>query len=140
MMYRGDWPREGDLDGRGNLSQKALQEFVLWFLRVCLDQITFMSGLFELDHLAERFKAYVLRSADLKPEAVALLQEALIRGQFERGEVGRITGLPERSARRGLNDVLPAGLLASGTTKGAGSLRFSADGLEDLFPRPLPPT
>jgi Fic family protein len=140
MMDRADSPREGDLDGRGNLSQKALQEFVLWFLRVCLDQITFMSGLFELDRLAERFKAYVLRSADLKPEAVALLQEALIRGQFERGEVGRITGLPERSARRVLNDVLRAGLLASETPKGAVSLRFPADALEDLFPRLYPRT
>ena len=140
MMDRADSPREGDLDGRGNLSQKALREFVLWFLRVCLDQITFMSGLFELDRLAERFKAYVLRSADLKPEAVALLQEALIRGQFERGEVGRITGLPERSARRVLNDVLRAGLLASETPKGAVSLRFPADALEDLFPRLYPRT
>ena len=140
MMDRADSPREGDLDGRGNLSQKALQEFVLWFLRVCLDQITFMSGLFELDRLAERLKAYVLRSQDLKPEAVALLQEALIRGQFERGEVGRITGLPERSARRVLNDVLRAGLLASETPKGAVSLRFPADALEDLFPRLYPRT
>jgi len=140
MMDRADSPREGDLDGRGNLSQKALQEFVLWFLRVCLDQITFMSGLFELDRLAERFKAYALRNADLKPEAVALLQEALIRGQFERGEVGRITGLPERSARRVLNDVLRAGLLASETPKGAVSLRFPADALEDLFPRLYPRT
>jgi Fic family protein len=140
MMDRADSPREGDLDGRGNLSQKALQEFVLWFLRVCLDQTTFMSGLFELDRLAERFKAYVLRSADLKPEAVALLQEALIRGQFERGEVGRITGLPERSARRVLNDVLRAGLLASETPKGPVSLRFPVDALEDLFPRLYPRT
>jgi Fic family protein len=140
MMDRADSPREGDLDGRGNLSQKALQEFVLWFLRVCLDQTTFMSGLFEIDHLAERFKTYVLRSPDLKPEAVALLQEALIRGQFERGEVGRITGLPERTARRVLNDVLQAGLLASETPKGAVSLRFPADALEDLFPRLYPRT
>jgi Fic family protein len=140
MMDRADSPREGDLDGRGNLSQKALQEFVLWFLRVCLDQIAFMSGLFELDRLAERFKTYVLRSPDLKPEAVALLQEALIRGQFERGEVGRITGLPERTARRVLNDVLRAGLLASETPKGAVSLRFPADALEDLFPRLYPRT
>jgi Fic family protein len=140
MMDRADSPREGDLDGRGNLSQKALQEFVLWFLRVCLDQTTFMSGLFELDRLAERFKTYVLRSSDLKPEAVALLQEALIRGQFERGEVGRITGLPERTARRVLNDVLQAGLLASETPKGAVSLRFPADSLEDLFPRLYPRT
>jgi len=140
MMNRADSPREGDLDGRGNLSQKALQEFVLWFLRVCLDQITFMSGLFELDRLAERFKTHVLRGPDLKPESVALLQEALIRGQFERGEVGRITGLPERTARRVLNDVLRAGLLASETPKGAVSLRFPADALEDLFPRLYPRT
>jgi Fic family protein len=140
MMDRADSPREGDLDGRGNLSQKALQEFVVWFLKVCLDQITFMSGLFELDSLAERLRAYVLRSPDLKPEAAALLQEALIRGEFERGEVRRITGLPERTARRVLNDVLRAGLLASETPKGAVSLRFPADTLEDLFPRLYPRT
>jgi Fic family protein len=140
MMDRADSAREGDLDGRGNLSQKALQEFVLWFLRVCLDQTTFMSGLFDLDRLAERFKTYVLRSPDLKPEAVALLQEALIRGQFERGEVGRITGLPERTARRALNDVLQAGLLASETPKGAVSLRIPSEALEDLFPRLYPRT
>jgi Fic family protein len=140
MMDRADSPREGDLDGRGNLSQKALQEFVLWFLKVCLDQITFMSGLFEMDRLAERFKTYVLRSPDLKPQVVALLQEALIRGEFERGEVGRITGLPERTARRALNDVLRAGLLASETPKGAVSLRFPVAALEDLFPRLYPRT
>ena len=140
MMDRADSPREGDLDGRGNLSQKALEEFVLWFLRVCLDQITFMSGLFELDHLSERLKGYVLRSSDWKPEVAALLQEALFRGEFERGEVGRITGLPERTARRVLNDVVHAGFLGSDTPKGAVSLRFPADALEDIFPRLYPQT
>jgi Fic family protein len=140
MMDRADSPREGDLDGRGNLSQKALQEFVVWFLRVCLDQIVFMSGLFELDSLMERLKAYVLTNPHLKPEGAALLQEALIRGEFERGEVSRITGLPERTARRVLNDVLNVGLLASETPKGAVSLRFPAEALEDLFPRLYPRT
>jgi Fic family protein len=140
MMDRADSPREGDLDGRGNLSQKALQEFVVWFLRVCLDQVTFMSGLFELDSLAERLKAYVLRNPDLKPEGAALLQEALFRGEFERGEVSRITGLPERTARRVLNDALHAGLLASETPKGPVSLRFPASALDDLFPRLYPQT
>src|SRR5581483_6853412 len=46
MMDYADTPRQGDLDGRGNLSQRALTEFILWFLRVCLDQVNFMSGLF----------------------------------------------------------------------------------------------
>lgn len=135
MMDHADMPRQGDLDGRGNLSQHALNEFVLWFLRVCLDQVKFTSGLFEIDALAKRLRSYVERSDTLKPEAAPLLEEALIRGEFERGEIARITGLPERTARRVLKDVVDMGLLASQTPKGAVSLRFPADALEVLFPK-----
>jgi Fic family protein len=138
MMDYADTPRQGDLDGRGNLSQKALQEFVLWFLRVCLDQVAFMSALFELDGLLQRLRTYVQRSPTLKPGSAGLLEEALIRGEIERGEIARITGLPERSARRVLNDVIQLGLLASDTPKGKVSLRFPAHALEDLFPRLYP--
>jgi Fic family protein len=135
MMDYADTPRQGDLDGRGNLLLRALNEFVLWFLRVCLDQVNFMSGLFEIDALAKRLRTYVERSEALKPEATRLLEEALIRGEFERGEIARITGLPERSARRVLKEVIDAGLLASDTPKSAVSLRFPADTLDVLFPR-----
>jgi Fic family protein len=140
MMDHADSPRQGDRDGRGNLSERALGEFVLWFLRVCLDQIVFMSGLFELETLARRLRAYVERSDKLKPEAARLLEEALIRGAFERGDVPRITSLPERTARRVFNDVLAEGLLASDTPKGPVSLRFPAATLDSLFPRLFPET
>jgi Fic family protein len=140
MMDRADTPRQGDLDGRGNLSQRALLDYIEWFLKVCLDQISFMTGLFELDTLARRLRDYVGRSDRLKPEAARLLEEALIRGEFERGEVPRITGLPERTARRVFNDVLSAGLLASETPKGPVSLRFPVDTLDMLFPRLFPET
>ncbi len=139
-MDHADMPRQGDLDGRGNLSLRALIEFTEWFLKVCLDQITFMSGLFEIDTLARRLRAYVERSERLKPEAVRLLEEALIRGEFERGDVPRITGLPERTARRVFNDVIAAGLLASETPKGPVSLRFPVEALDILFPRLFPET
>jgi len=135
MMDHADMPRRGDLDGRGNLSQAALVDFILWFLRVCLDQVTFMSSLFELDKLARRFRIYVERSNALQPEAARLLEEALFRGEFERGEVPRITGLPERTARRVFNDVLAEGLLASDTPKGPVSLRFPVETQDILFPR-----
>lgn len=140
MMDHADMPRQGDRDGRGNLSQSALTDFVLWFLRVCLDQITFMSSLFELDTLARRLRTYVERSEKLKPEAARLLEEALVRGQFERGDVPRITGLPERTARRVFNDVVAEGLLASDTPKGPVSLRFPTETLDILFPRLFPET
>ena len=135
MMDYADTPRQGDLVGRGNLSLRALNEFVLWFLRVSLDQVNFMSGLFEIDALARRLRNYVERSEALKPEAARLLEEALFRGEFERGETARITGLPGRTARRVLKDVIDAGLLASDTPKGAVSLRFPADTLDVLFPQ-----
>ncbi len=140
MMDHADTPRQGDLDGRGNLSQRALSEFVLWFLKVALDQVQFMSGLFEFDTLSRRFRNYVDRNDKLKRESIPLLEEALIRGEFERGDIVRITGLPERSARRVLSDVIDTGLLASDTPKGPVSLRFPVDALEILFPRLFPET
>jgi Fic family protein len=140
MMDLADTPRQGDLDGRGNLSLKALTQFTLWFLQVCLDQVQFMSGLFELDSLARRLRSYVERNETLKPEAVRLLEEALMRGEFDRGDAPRVTGLPERTARRVVNDVIAAGLLDSATPKGPLSLRFPDEVLDVLFPRLFPET
>ena len=135
MMDLADTPRQGDLDGRGNLSQRALTEFTLWFLKICLDQIRFMASLFEIETLSRRMHGLVEHSEILKPEAARLLDEALIRGEIERGDASRVTGLPERSARRVLNETVAAGLLASETPKGAVSLRFPPDAHEILFPR-----
>lgn len=138
MMDMADAQRGHDFDGRGNLSLRALQEFTLWFLQVCLDQVTFMSVLFELNTLRTRLRRYVERHERLKPQAANLLEDALMRGEFERGEIIRITGLPERTARRVLADVIGNGLLASDTEKGPVSLRFPEEVLEDFFPRLYP--
>jgi Fic family protein len=138
MMDLADTPRQSDLDGRGNLSQRALIEFVTWFLRVAVDQLVFMSDLFDLDTLAGRLRDFVAQDRRLKREAAPLLEQTLIRGQIERGEASRITGLPGRSARRVLTDLVELGLLASATPKGPVSLRFPSHSLEVLFPRLYP--
>ncbi len=135
MMDHADTPRQGDLDGRGNLSRKALVEFTDWFLKVSLDQIKFMAELFDIGTLDRRLSRLVEKSETLKPEAARLLTEALIRGEIERGDAPRITGLPERTARRVLNDTINEGLLGSATPKGPVSLRFPDAALETLFPR-----
>jgi Fic family protein len=140
MMDLADTPREGALDGRGNLSQRAFIEYIAWFLRIAVDQIDFMSSLFDLDNLARRLRAFVAERSELKPEAARMLEETLVRGEVERGEASRITGLPERSARRVLNELTNEGMLASATPKGPVSLRFPAHSLETLFPRLYPHT
>lgn len=137
-MDLADTPRQGDLDGRGNLSEAALREFVLWFLKVCVDQVSFMSSLFEIETLLRRLRSLVERSDDLKPEAAWLLEEALVRGQVDRGDAARITRLPERSARRILHDLAQHGLIASETPKGPVSIRFPTNTLDVLFPRLFP--
>lgn len=138
MMHLADSPRQGDVDSRGNLSERALVEFVTWFLRVALDQVTFMSELFDLDGLSSRLRMLVARHEQLKAEAAALLELTLVRGEIERGEASRITGLPVRTAQRLLNDLVGQGLLASATPKGPVSLRFPAHSLDVLFPRLYP--
>jgi Fic family protein len=139
MMDHADMPRQGDLDGRGNLSRRALSEFTVWFLKVCLDQVSFMSGLFALDTLADRLQVYVARR-NLKPEAFGILEQCLQRGELPRGEAGRVSGLRERTARDLLAALVRDGILGSDTPKGAVSLRFPLDAVEILIPNLFPET
>lgn len=135
MMDLADEPRQGDLDGRGNLSEHALVEFVTWFCRVALDQISFMTDLFDLEHLQERLTAYVRESLRLGDYAAAIPVEVLRRGELPRGEAARVTGRPERTARAALRELLSAGLLVSDSPKSAVRLRFSSESADVLFPR-----
>jgi Fic family protein len=139
MMDYADMPRQGDLDGRGNLSRRALAEFTAWFLKVCLDQVSFMGGLFELKTLIGRLRLYVERRG-LKPGALALLEQTLQRGDLPRGDAARVTGLKERSARDLLASLISDGILGSETPKGPVSLRFPLHAVEILFPSLFPET
>lgn len=135
MMDAADAPRSNDTDGRGNLSLRALEIFTDWFLRVCLDQITFMSTLFELNTLGKRLTQYVNQHATLAPETARLLTEALQRGEVLRRDIPGIVNLPERSARRVVAEAIADGILASTTPKGPVFLRFPTQTLEIIFPR-----
>jgi Fic family protein len=139
MMDAADAPRSTDTDGRGNLSLKALEDFVTWFVEVARDQVSFMAALFEFDRLRERLHEYVVGPLQLGHEAGALVAEAFLRGAIERGEASRITKRPERTAREILSKLVKAGLLDSETPKGDVFLRFSSASAEFLFPRLFPP-
>lgn len=57
MMQLADRVRQGDRDGRGNLSLAALVTFTKWFLAVCEDQVSFMAGMFDFDRMGENSRA-----------------------------------------------------------------------------------
>jgi Fic family protein len=138
MMDDADSPRRGDLDGRGNLSREALVHFVTWFCRVAVDQVRFMTELFDLDALRDRLTAYVRGPLGGNEAAWLLVEEVLRRGEMPRGEATRVTGRPERTAREVLRKLIDAGLLTSETAKGPVQLRFSPSSVDALFPRLFP--
>ena len=129
-------------DGAGHLSERALREFCEFVLQVMLDQIAFMEKLLELDGLAGRIEQYVRLEADLgEPGArvFLLLREALFRGEFPRGEAGRIAGAGERTGRAALATAVNLGLLRSITPKSPVRLALPAKVLSTYFPQLFPP-
>lgn len=145
-LANADAQRRGDLDGRGDLSLDGLNRFCRFFLKTCLDQINYMDELVQLDGLVGHIRGYVaLRgqgmvpgAKPLKPQSAYLLEEALIRGEIARGEAPRITGLPERSARIVLKQLLEEGLLVSDSPKGLVRLGIPVKTAAYLFPQLYP--
>ena len=50
-------PGPGDLDGRGNLSEQALCDWMGYVLGHCLDQVRFMAALLGLESMKDRIAA-----------------------------------------------------------------------------------
>ena len=140
-LAEADQPRRGDLDGRGNLTQAGLLGFCKYFLKIAIDQIDFMSGLLDLDGMQKRIQAVVDRHVsfgEMKPEAGHLLRDVFLRGEIPRGEIPNIIGMPERSARRAVSNLLEKNYLVSDSEKGPVMLGFPASMVGYYFPRLYP--
>ena len=129
-------------DGRGHLSERALWDFCHFTLRVMADQIAFMEQLLDLDGLERRIEHYVrVVDAQVAPDGgrvFLLLREALLRGEFPRGEAARIVGASDRTGRSVLALAVAAGLLVSDTPKAPVRLGLPAKVHETYFPQLFP--
>ena len=129
-------------DGRGHLSERALWDFCEFTLRTMVDQIAFMERLLDLDGLEQRIEHYVhVAEPAVAAEAdrvFLLLREALLRGQFPRGEAARIVGASERTGRAILGLTVDAGLLASDSPKASVRLALPSKVFDSYFPQLFP--
>lgn len=135
-----DEPRQGELDGRGNLTEKGLAAFCLFAMQTAIDQAKYMASMFALENFRARAEGYfrTVRYTDMKPEAAYLYLYAFAMGEFERGEAARITGLGERVARKVLADLVSEGFLVSDTPKGKVRAGFPVHALGSLLPNLYP--
>lgn len=137
LLMEADALRKGDLDGRGNLSERALVDFCKFFLEISIDQIDFMAKLLNLNSLLERVSDHInleVQKGQLPKGSYALLKEALITGSFERGQAAELTGYKERQARTILSTLLSKGLLYSEHSRAKVKIAFPVSILDKWFP------
>ena len=111
-----DAPRQGDYDGRGNLSEKQLVAFCRFFLEVALDQLQYMTRVLGLDDMLTRLRRLVQLLAlkrGWRPEATYVLEAVFLKGGVARGDVTRLTGLSDKTAKLLAEALLRDGLLST---------------------------
>ena len=137
-----DAPRQGDLDGRGNLSEKGLAAFAKYFLETCLDQVTFMGRMLDLTTIRGRVQGYLVYLSqidkEVRAEAVPALHYLFLAGSAPRGEFKQMTGLASRSADRAIAALLKRGLLESDSSRGAVRFGLPLEALSYYFPTLYP--
>lgn len=138
MLGAADEPRRGDLDGRSNLTQQGLNQFCDFFLATCVDQVSFMENLLEPAELLRRIQIWCeeeTRAKRLPRGSWPLLREAVVSGEFSRGQASEITGYEVRQARTVLNTLIDKGYLASEGPRAPVRLGFPATIIDRWFPR-----
>jgi Fic family protein len=141
LLMRADEPREGDLDGRGNLTHRGLIEFCSFFLERAVDQVRFMRDLLEPEALLKRMELHVeeeVRRKRLPKGSFVVLQAAALNGEVERARVKVLTGYEERAARMVTSALVDRGLLVAATNRAPLRLGFPIDVVERWFPRLYP--
>jgi Fic family protein len=142
LLAQADGPREGDRDGRGNLTQRGLIEFCKFFLDQSVDQIRFMSSLLEPVTLLTRMEIHIeeeVRTRRLQRGSFAILREAVMSGEVERSKIPMLTGFEERSARNVTSALVERGMLTAVSHRAPLRLAFPAEVAERWFPNLYPP-
>jgi len=143
LLAQADGPREGERDGRGNLTQRGLVAFCKFFLDRAIDQIRFMEGLLDPATLLRRIEIHVeeeIRAKRLMRGSFAVLREAVLAGEVERGMIPMLTGYEERGARNVTAALVEAGMLAASSHRAPLRLAFPAVIAERWFPNLYPAT
>ena len=137
-----DQPRQGDLDGRGNLSEKTLWEWCQWFIGIANDQVGFMEKMLNLSEMRRHIEALIFFWASqdkaIRKEAIAPLYHLYLAGPTKRGDFLQMTGLGERTARSLLSRLLETGLVISDGHKSPVQFAFPLDSLQFLLPNLYP--
>jgi Fic family protein len=129
LLQAADEHRRGDLDGRGNLTQAGLVDWIAYVLEVCTDQARFMATLLDVHSMRDRiaaalaFEASTLNSG-VRPEALIPLHYLFMsQTELSRADFKAMTGLGDRVATQAVSALVAQDFVATDSAYGA--LRFA---------------
>ena len=140
LLQAADEHRRGDLDGRGNLSQTALLDWIGYTLDLCIDQVEFMTRQLDVQGMGERiaaalaFEGSTLQSGVRQQALMPLHYLFATQTELGRADFKTMTGLGERVATECLSTLLRQGFLASDTPYGAVRFAIPRHALRFYFP------
>ena len=129
-LQAADEHRHGDLDGRGNLTQAGLLDWIQYTLNVCTEQVQFMTKMLDMQGMRDRIEAALsyeqsaVKSGVRKEVLTALHYLFATQGELGRADFKSMTGLGERVATQAVSALVERGFLACDSPYG--KLRFAA--------------
>ncbi|MEZ4722780.1 MAG: Fic family protein [Flavobacteriales bacterium] len=115
-LANADMKRHGDLDGRGNLSNKMLVEFCRFFLEVAIDQLDYMYAMLDMENMIRRITSFsdlmVARHA-MKPEIRYILIDVFAKGKITKADAMRITNTSDKTLKIMTDQLAAMGLIKS---------------------------
>ena len=147
QLAAADEPRAGDLDGRGNLTEKGLICWISYALQTCLDQVQFMEKALRLDTMRDRMAACLAFEENVVKQGVrteslrGLHYLFATQAELERSEFKALLsagGLGERLGTAQVSALLKRGLLATDSPHGKLRLGVPQHALRFYFPNLWP--
>lgn len=139
MLQAADEHRRGDLDGRGNLTQQGLLDWIGYTLDVCIDPIGFMAGQLDVQGMSSRIEAALAFESAMK---TGVRQEALMplhylfatQAELGRADFKAMTGLGDRLATDLLSALVRRHFLAKDSPYGKVRFAVPRHALRFYFP------
>ena len=113
-LANADLKRYNDYDGRGNLSNKMLNEFCSFFISIALDQIDYMSKILDLNSMLLRINKFVdmmVIRDEMRTESRYILTELFVKGELNKTDAMRITNFSDKTLKLLIDNLIRLELL-----------------------------
>lgn len=143
-LIAADEPRAGDLDGRGNLTEAGLIQWIEYFLDVCLDQVRFMQAALSLHDMKDRMAACLHFEQQVVQQGVRVESLRVLHYLFaaqtelDRADFKAMLGLGDRLATAQVSALLKRGLVETDSPYGKLRLGVPQHALRFYFPKLWP--